>query len=305
MATITLPPSDAKYRFSIVPNIFKQALADTDADAFDYAKENFGLIDQVYPSDDTLEDASGKTQWQRFEHYIHELNKNASPGVEYKVLYLGRHGQGYHNVAETRYGTKLWDPQSYWAKQEGDEHANWADAHLTPIGKQQALDVNTFWRSALAQAKIPAPEIYYTSPFYRCLQTSWLSFHDLPLPSSRPFTPIVVEGLRETNGVHTCDRRGPSSIIRADFPSYSLDPALPETDETWTPEYREKPTEHILREHAFLEKVWGEREGVQWVSFTAHSGTCAAVLGAVGHRRFGLPTGGVIPIVVKGEKLKA
>jgi hypothetical protein len=24
-------------------------------------------------------------------------------------LYLGRHGQGYHNVAESRYGTKLWD----------------------------------------------------------------------------------------------------------------------------------------------------------------------------------------------------
>ncbi|KAI5208156.1 phosphoglycerate mutase family protein [Aureobasidium subglaciale] len=325
MPTITLPPPDAKYKFDIVPNIFRQTLADTDADTFDYAKENFGLIDQAYPSDKTLEDASQKTQWQRFEHYIHDLNKNAEQGVEYKVLYLGRHGQGYHNVAETRYGTELWDvclhsillfaskirgdanakTQSYWAKQEGDEHANWADAHLTPIGKQQALDVNSFWRSALSQAKVPAPEIYYTSPFYRCLQTSWLSFHDLELPASRPFKPIVVEGLRETNGVHTCDRRGPSSIIRSDFPSYVLDPELPETDTSWTPDYREKPTEHILREHIFLEKVWKERSGAQWLSFTAHSGTCAAILGAVGHRRFGLPTGGVVPVVVRGERLKA
>jgi hypothetical protein len=36
MATITLPPPNAKYTFSILTNIFKQALADTDADTFDY-----------------------------------------------------------------------------------------------------------------------------------------------------------------------------------------------------------------------------------------------------------------------------
>jgi broad specificity phosphatase PhoE len=262
------------------------------------AKENFGLIQQSYPSDATLENASQKTQWQRFEHYIRDLNKNAADGVEYKVLYLGRHGQGYHNVAESRYGTALWD--SYWAKQEGDEHAHWADAHLTPIGEQQALDVNAFWTSALIRAKVPAPETYYTSPFYRCLQTAWLSFHNLSLPASRPFIPIVKELLRETNGVHTCDRRGPSSIIRSDFPSYILEPGLPETDISWTPGYREKPAEHIVREHLCLEQIWEEGKG-EWLSLTAHSGTIAAVLGAVGHRRFALPTGGVIPVAVKGE----
>jgi broad specificity phosphatase PhoE len=265
------------------------------------AKENFGLIQQSYPSDATFENASEKTQWQRFEHYIHSLNKNAAEGVEYKVLYLGRHGQGYHNVAESRYGTALWD--SYWAKQEGDEHAHWADAHLTPIGEQQALDVNAFWTSALEEAKVPAPQTYYTSPFYRCLQTAWLSFHNLSLPASRPFVPIVKELLRETNGVHTCDRRGPSSIIRSDFPSYILEPNLLETDISWTPDYREKPAEHILREHLCLEQIWEEGKG-EFLSLTAHSGTIAAVLGAVGHRRFALPTGGVIPVAVKGERLR-
>lgn len=266
------------------------------------AKENFGLIHQSYPSDTTLENASQKTQWQRFEHYIHSLNKNAAAGVEYKVLYLGRHGQGYHNVAESRYGTALWD--SYWAKQEGDEHAHWADAHLTPIGEQQALDVNSFWTSALKEAKVPAPQTYYTSPFYRCLQTAWLSFHNLEVPAEKPFVPIVKELLRETNGVHTCDRRGPSSIIRSDFPSYILEPNLPEQDISWTPDYREKPAEHIVREHLCLEQIWEEGKG-EWLSLTAHSGTIAAVLGAVGHRRFALPTGGVIPVAVKGERLRS
>jgi broad specificity phosphatase PhoE len=194
--------------------------------------------------------------------------------------------------------------QSYWAKQEGDEHAHWADSHLTSLGEQQALDVHAFWTSALSQAKVPAPETYYTSPFYRCLQTSWLSFHNLSLPSDKPFAPIVKELLRETNGVHTCDRRGPSSIIRKDFPSYTLEPGLPETDVSWTPDYREKPAEHILREHLCLEEIW-EGDEHQFLSFTAHSGTIAAVLGAVGHRRFALPTGGVIPIVVKGNRVRS
>jgi broad specificity phosphatase PhoE len=194
--------------------------------------------------------------------------------------------------------------QSYWAKQEGDEHAHWADSHLTSLGEQQALDVHAFWTSALSQAKVPAPETYYTSPFYRCLQTSWLSFHNLSLPSDKPFAPIVKELLRETNGVHTCDRRGPSSIIRKDFPSYTLEPGLPETDVSWTPDYREKPAEHILREHLCLEEIWAGDEK-QFLSLTAHSGTIAAILGAVGHRRFALPTGGVIPIVVKGERVRS
>lgn len=192
--------------------------------------------------------------------------------------------------------------QDYWAKQEGDEHANWTDAHLTPIGKQQARDVNTFWKSALTQAKVPAPEVYYTSPFYRCLQTSWISFHDLDLPTDRPFIPIVKELLRETNGVHTCDRRGPSSTIRADFPSYILEPGLPETDISWTPDHRETPVEHILREHICLEQIFAEDNRV-WLSLTAHSGTIAAILGAVQHRPFVLPTGGLIPVAVKAEKL--
>jgi len=192
--------------------------------------------------------------------------------------------------------------QDYWARQEGDEHAHWADAHLTEIGEQQARDVNTFWRTALADAKVPAPETYYTSPFYRCLQTASLSFSSLDLPADRPFVPVVKELLRETNGVHTCDRRGASSIIRKDFPMYVLEKGLPETDVSWTPDRRETPVEHILREHVLLEQVFAEDEH-EFISFTAHSGTIAAVLGAVGHRRFALPTGGVIPIVVKGEKL--
>lgn len=37
------------------------------------------------------------------------LNKEAPTGTSYKVLFLGRHGDGDHNVAEAFYGTAAWD----------------------------------------------------------------------------------------------------------------------------------------------------------------------------------------------------
>lgn len=40
------------------------------------------------------------------------MNGESGDGVEYKLLFLGRHGQGYHNVAEEFYGTEMWDVRS-------------------------------------------------------------------------------------------------------------------------------------------------------------------------------------------------
>lgn len=52
-------------------------------------------------------------QWQRFGRFVKHLNRQAAQevaeGSRYVVLYMGRHGEGYHNVAERMYGTKEWD----------------------------------------------------------------------------------------------------------------------------------------------------------------------------------------------------
>jgi hypothetical protein len=40
---------------------------------------------------------------------VASLEAAKKEGESYKVLFLGRHGQGWHNVAETKYGTKAWD----------------------------------------------------------------------------------------------------------------------------------------------------------------------------------------------------
>ena len=70
---------------------------------------NLGLIERDYPTDDTFDPHRNKSQWQRFEHYIRHLQRNSEEHVNYKLLYMGRHGQGVHNVAEEYYHTEAWD----------------------------------------------------------------------------------------------------------------------------------------------------------------------------------------------------
>ena len=70
---------------------------------------NFGLIPRTYDTDADYDPNNRKTQWQRFERQVHHLQDHAPRHVNYKVLYLGRHGEGYHNTAETYYGTPAWD----------------------------------------------------------------------------------------------------------------------------------------------------------------------------------------------------
>lgn len=72
-------------------------------------ESNFGLIIRPYDTDRTFDPDNQKTQWERLGHKVETLNRESPPEVSYKLLYLGRHGEGYHNVAERRYGTDAWD----------------------------------------------------------------------------------------------------------------------------------------------------------------------------------------------------
>jgi hypothetical protein len=75
------------------------------------ANFNFGLLNRTYPSDANFDPHHKKTQWQRFANYVESLNHDCSKSkqVNYKVLFMGRHGEGWHNAAETFYGTPAWN----------------------------------------------------------------------------------------------------------------------------------------------------------------------------------------------------
>jgi len=75
---------------------------------------------------------------------------------------------------------------------DGAEGIIWADANLTDIGEQQALDAHALWKSLLPGG-IPVPETFYVSPLTRAIQTADLSFKELDLPKDRQYEPVVKE----------------------------------------------------------------------------------------------------------------
>lgn len=119
--------------------------------------------------------------------------------------------------------------------------------------------------------------------------------------SLRPFLSYTnpPQLLRETNGEHTCDRRSTASYIHSEFPSYTFEPDFSETDVLWKPDERETDAAQTMRLHQALEDIFTVDERSAFLSITSHSGSIAAILRAVGHRTFALPTGGVMPLFVK------
>ncbi|KAI4933637.1 uncharacterized protein J4E92_003305 [Alternaria infectoria] len=275
-----------------------QSEDETDDKRFDFKTQKFGLIDRSYPG----EDGSEEKQWKRLEKYVASLEATKKDGESYKVLFLGRHGQGWHNVAETKYGTKAWD--CYYAALDGFDGITWADANLTTVGQDQALAVNKLWAEQLPLG-IPPPQTYYVSPLTRTIETANLSFKSLPLPSSHPYKPFIKELVREALGVHTCDRRSTASHIKATFtdPPLTFEPGFSNEDLLWEAGYREPRSARRYRLATFLDDVFATDDNV-WLSFTSHSGAIGSMLEVLGHRTFALETGGVIPVFVKAERMQ-
>lgn len=213
---------------------------------------------------------------------------------------MGRHGEGYHNAAQTFYGTPAWN--CYWAEIDGNGTAIWSDAHLDNAGIAQAQIAHDFWAHELSVQKIPAPQSYYTSPLFRCLQTANITFAGLAVPKTQPFVPTIKHGLREGISIHTCDRRSTRSAIHAAFPDWPFEPGFPETDQLWNGVTAETSSAQALRSKRVLDDIFSSDPST-WISITSHSGEIGSILSVLGHRAFSLNTGAVIPVLVKAETL--
>jgi hypothetical protein len=277
-----------------------------------------------------------KSQWERFANEVYLLNFRAPSNVQYKVLFIGRHGDGIHNDAETYFGTPAWNvskqdlflfavlsilsyfypyPLSctcmptrltilkcYYAQLDGNATVTWRDAHLSDLGVQQALHVNSLWKKLITTQNIQTPQSYYTSPLYRCLQTANYSFNGLDLPAEFPFIPEVKELLREGIDIHTCDSRSNLTYIRESFPSYTIEPGFTEYDLLFRNSTSETPTAENLRSKTLLDQLF-QTDGNTFLSITTHSGEGASILAVLNHISFSLATGAVIPVLVKAETI--
>lgn len=103
------------------------------------SKTNFGLIDRDYETDTAFDPNRIKTQWERFVHHLAYLNEQSNGDVEYKLLYMGRHGQGFHNIAEALYGTPAWDVSCKLGKHDGQLSLILNDSRIGPCNPEMQI----------------------------------------------------------------------------------------------------------------------------------------------------------------------
>jgi broad specificity phosphatase PhoE len=125
---------------------------------------------------------------------VNALNDTSDSYTAYKLLFLARHGEGVHNLAEALYGTPAWN--SYWSHLNGDGNLVWGpDPKLTLKGEMQASAANLAWKQEMKDA-VPIPQSFYSSPLQRASNTLEITWKDIQL--SRGILPLIVEDLRET-----------------------------------------------------------------------------------------------------------
>lgn len=214
---------------------------------------------------------------------------------------MGRHGEGYHNAAETFYGTPAWN--CYWSLLNGNGTVTWADAKLTEAGIRQAVIANSVWNRSISELGMPVPGSYYSSPLSRCLSTANLTFSGLDLPSNKKFLPTIKEDFREGISLHTCDRRHNKTYIASQYPTWHFEKGFAELDPLWNGTYAETNAAQDVRSKTVLDDVFAN-DASTYISITSHSGEIASILRVLGHRDFSLRTGAVIPVLVRAETRK-
>ncbi|KAH6714579.1 histidine phosphatase superfamily [Leptodontidium sp. MPI-SDFR-AT-0119] len=296
----------AHFRYSSVPGFFLQDDPKTDPLTFDAMTSNFGLVDQKLDTDARLPD-KGKnlTQWQRFAFKISTLNKEAIDTESYKLLFIGRHGKGYHNLGKEYYGSNAWD--CYYRTLSADpKNASlvWSDSTLTLGGVREACKVRDFWVKLIKEERASAPETYYTSPLERACHTTDIIFKSLSLLSGvSPPVPMVKEPLRERLGIATSDRRSSRDTISERYPHFEIGPTFTENDELWRKDLREPDMAIHTRLQEVLDEVITDNPTATYISLTSHSSAITALLKVIGHRPFPLRTSVVIPVLLRVQKV--
>lgn len=269
-----------KWDFEVLDGMFKQSSEDTDDLAFNYATHDFGIT----------------KPWADIVSEIDSLNQQ-DPKTQYKLLFLARHGQGYHNVIVMKYGSKEWHRKWHSLGVDGDVIYG-PDPELTELGINQGKENNQVWKQQLAKG-CPLPTKYIASPLQRSCNTLLLTMKDIFPPNHKV---IIVEKVREIIGYHLCNKRSTATEILERFGQYGfeLEPGFTENDELYTEE-EEKFDEHCMRINGFLQDLFNEHPD-QVINVTSHGGTIKCFLAVIGHRNFTISTGGMIPVVIKASR---
>ncbi|CED83405.1 Predicted phosphoglycerate mutase [Phaffia rhodozyma] len=285
------------------------------AHQFEHVVEGFFLQDApstgkvasaVLPRLGLIDDSP--TRWDDFRKTIKKLQNDAPRGTFYKAFYLQRHGQGFHNVAESKYGTDSWN--DYWSKLYTDGNLTWGpDPSLTSLGIEQAKHVNAVWKEELALSP-PFPEIIWSSPLRRAADTLVWTYQDTAMNGSSGVRPMFKENLRESIGLHTCDARSTSYFLRTTYGTlenphnairFEFEPSFETHDILWKPDQRESEQSQIERTRKVVDELFREYSDQTFVSLVGHGGTISSFFKLVDHKDCEAPTGSLIPVIVKAK----
>lgn len=88
----------------------------------------------------------------------------------------------------------------------------------------------------------------------------------------------------------------------SEYPLFRFEAGFAEEDPLYDADLRESDTARDARFRDLFQDIFGNDENT-YLSLTAHSGAITSMLQVVRHRRFALATGGVIPVLVRADRV--
>ena len=266
-------------KYDIISGFFEQDDLNTDSSKYDI-KKNFGLLEN--------------TTWENVISFVRNKN-DQEVDSKYKLFFLARHGEGFHNIASDYYGKKEW--KCDMRTRPGNATMEWIDAALTPKGIRQASELSVSWSRQLSSSEAPLPESFYVSPMRRCMETYFYTWKNITNFSPRP---IVKEYAREVIGISTSSKRHTKTYIGSRWDYVDFEKGFKEDDVLWSPYLGESDQRIHCRGKVLLNDIFGHDDN-EIISLTSHSGLIASILDILNHRPFHLDTGQMLPVVVRAS----
>ncbi|KAL2914604.1 putative phosphoglycerate mutase pmu1 [Polyrhizophydium stewartii] len=264
--------------FTIVPGFFAQDDPANSPSNYPLIGPSLGLLD------------NSTTRWATFQKRFQDL-QCSDPNSVYKLMYVMRHGEGYHNVAESTYGTPAWN--GFYSKIE-----LYSDPEITSVGVQQTYATSQAVMNEYV-AGMPLPEVLVSSPLTRALQTSTNVWDKLVISGGPRIKAYAVEGFRETISDHTCDRRRSITALKKEFPQFDFSKLISEEDTLWVRGHEEAEADRDARVRKALSDLFAT-ESANTVAFVAHGGAITSLFKVIKHITWKLSPGSFVPVLVRG-----
>lgn len=123
------------------------------------------------------------------------------------------------------------------------------------------------------------PEKYYTSPLFRALQTTNLTYLGLKSQPDAQFRPVILEDLREHVNAERQAERSSKTFIHEHFPDYVFEEGFPEGDPYWKAQHKEDRSAFRARTRRMLDRVFRQDES-RFIAITSHALEIGEILGS-------------------------